>query len=435
MGDAREPFGSPQSPAENHAKKHSNNVQEEIDSELELMRPSHANKRLAPPPPSANHPEKTEAASSKSLPLPHRRCFIHPAFRPGWCLSLCWCRASFGILPDDSLSVSLSLCLSIDRVPDPDYFKGFKWFISQDSFTLSSVFEWSLWNHVWKLHFSSIPLLFLGGFPSGGLLRIPWLFVIWHPSLCCIASSLHLVSSHFLCFLLDLLLPPPPSLSLSILLLLLLLLFARCFFLFLRLFGCVVVLVGVSPSIVTASTLRDNKIDIHVSVTINTSTPNVSPVLPAVPTSLSVSGVACTLADLKKHRSQSRVLVTTPSQLPVAPCSVNSLQSAFLFPAVGTLNEPGNGVSSSPASPPKPVHAHHESIVQSTSKFHFHLVSLLFCFGSRFLRWERSGGLKRSPPQKKRKIKNSTVVRTPADSLQRTPRGRGSFKDLLFENP
>jgi len=121
---------------------------------------------------------------------------------------------------------------------------------------------------------------------------------------------------------------------------------------------------GVSP-IVTASTLRDNKIDIHVSVTINTSTPSVSPVLPAVPASLSVSGVACTLADLKRHRSQSRILVT-PSQLPVAPCSVNSLQSAFLFPAVGSLNEPINGINSSTATT-KPVHPHHESIIQSAN--------------------------------------------------------------------
>ena len=167
---------------------------------------------------------------------------------------------------------------------------------------------------------------------------------------------------------------------------------------FLRLFRCVVVLVGVSP-FVTASTLRDNKIDIHVSVTINTSTPSVSPALPALPALpvppavppafLSVSGVACTLADLKRHRSQSRILVTTPSQLPVAPCSVNSLQSAFPFPAVGTLNETANGVSSSSTSsstnnsaplPAKPVSAHYESIASSTSKFPFQSV-LFLTFG------------------------------------------------------
>ena len=100
---------------------------------------------------------------------------------------------------------------------------------------------------------------------------------------------------------------------------------------------CFFELIGVSP-IVTASTLRDNKIDIHVSVTINTSASPLPlpPPSPPTPTALSVSavsGVSCTLADLKKQRSQSH------------PCSLSkkslALQNAFVFPCKvdGTSNE------------------------------------------------------------------------------------------------
>ena len=93
----------------------------------------------------------------------------------------------------------------------------------------------------------------------------------------------------------------------------------------------------------TASALSDNKIDIHVSVTINThgslaAPSNLSPAVLPLPAALtpvpSLSGVSCTLADLKKHRSQSRhLVVASASSAPHLPFHVTNSQSPFLFPA------------------------------------------------------------------------------------------------------
>ena len=104
-----------------------------------------------------------------------------------------------------------------------------------------------------------------------------------------------------------------------------------------------------SPQILTASALSDNKIDIHVSVTISTNgnlasnmSSIASPMLPSVLSPVpSLSGVSCTLADLKKQRSQSRTIVVTA---PVSnSCSVTN--SPFIFTELETHND-SNGNSS-----------------------------------------------------------------------------------------
>ncbi len=119
-----------------------------------------------------------------------------------------------------------------------------------------------------------------------------------------------------------------------------------------------------APQIVTASALSDNKIDIHVSVTINAHPASLTAAAPpaspsssssapppppapsasvlALPASLNpvpstLSGVACTLADLKKHRAQTRHLL--PS-------------------TVGGGGVGGVGSASSPPSPPVPPRRH-----------------------------------------------------------------------------
>ena len=123
------------------------------------------------------------------------------------------------------------------------------------------------------------------------------------------------------------------------------------------------------PQIVTASSLSDNKIDIHVSVTINTTNGSLSPAVLPLPLPLpaalnplnplnalhplhplnplahqplnpvpSLSGVSCTLADLKKQRSQSRVLVASPSAL-----VANSQPACFLFPVHTEEAKSGGG--------------------------------------------------------------------------------------------
>jgi hypothetical protein len=103
---------------------------------------------------------------------------------------------------------------------------------------------------------------------------------------------------------------------------------------------------------VTASALSDNKIDIHVSVTINThgslaAPSNLSPAVLPLPAALtpvpSLSGVSCTLADLKKHRSQSRhLVVASASSAPHLPFHVTNSQSPFLFPAAEKTSSENN---------------------------------------------------------------------------------------------
>ena len=123
----------------------------------------------------------------------------------------------------------------------------------------------------------------------------------------------------------------------------------------------------------TTSALSDNTIDIHVSVTINTSsgsrvstnqsTTNSGPTpiiplpltlsLPSSPLSAalnsvpSLSGGACTLADLKKQRARSRIgLVgsTTPNNPQSNSCVLNNVPISCIFPATEEVsNDVGNG--------------------------------------------------------------------------------------------
>ena len=131
--------------------------------------------------------------------------------------------------------------------------------------------------------------------------------------------------------------------------------------------GCELLPQFISSPILTASAVSDNTIDIHVSVTINTMNggrfvppppTSVSSVLP-LPVTLpassssplpavlypvpSLSGGACTLADLKKQRSLYRVGVFESIDSPNSTTRLKSnvSSSSFIFPSA-ELTSSGN---------------------------------------------------------------------------------------------
>lgn len=132
-----------------------------------------------------------------------------------------------------------------------------------------------------------------------------------------------------------------------------------------------------SPILATASAVNDKTIDIHVSVTINTTSTPLSITssnnavssssLAAHPALLypvpSLSGGACTLADLKKQRSLFRVTgvyePTGRDELSSVRSLKRDVSNPFIFPASGATaaeltvsanHSTINGQSSSPSS-------------------------------------------------------------------------------------
>lgn len=154
-----------------------------------------------------------------------------------------------------------------------------------------------------------------------------------------------------------------------------------CFFLLvlsvLSCVGCEVLPQFITSPILTASAVSDNTIDIHVSVTINTmnggrfvpsqnpsSLSSVVPLPVPLPVATStpmpavlypvpsLSGGACTLADLKKQRSLFRVGVFESLDSPISTqkCLKNSVSNSLNLPAT-ELASPGNVVRNGNSSP------------------------------------------------------------------------------------